>query len=350
MKVFIRLIFIASVLVASYFLFRLFNTPTLNSASLFPDMIGENKGGSISTEPLSIDRMRSVKYLGSQIVIEQNLGVSGAHTEYIASYKSEGLKINALLTVPTGEKPATGWPVIIFNHGYIPPAQYRTNERYTAYVNGFANQGYIVFKPDYRGHGSSEGNPEGAYFSPAYTVDVLNALGSIKQYKDADPNKIGMWGHSLGGNITQRAVVVSGDIKAAVIWGGVVGTYDDMYELWFNRRRNTNEATVQQQQQWRMSRTRFTELHGTPQSNPEYWKEIDPAKHLQFLKTPIQIHHTRGDETVTYRLSEEYAKELKAAGKEHEIYLYEGDDHNITANFNTAMQRSVEFFDEYLKN
>jgi uncharacterized protein len=36
-------------------------------------------------------------------------------------------------------------------------------------------------------------------------------------------------------------------------------------------------------------------------------------------------------------------------GKEAELYIYPGDDHNISANFNTAMQRSVEFFDRYLK-
>lgn len=345
-----KIILFVIVVIASFAIYRLTISNRNSSDTLRPDMISENKGGSISTEPLSIDRMRNENYPGSSIVVEQSLGTIGNHTEYIASYQSEGLKIYALLTIPTGEKPTNGWPAIIFNHGYIPPTEYRTNERYTAYVNGFANQGYIVFKPDYRGHGSSEGKPEGAYFSPAYTVDVLNALGSIKKYKDADPKNIGMWGHSLGGNITQRASVISQDIKAAVIWGGVVGTYEDMYDLWFNRRRNTNEATVQQQQQWRMSRTRFTELHGTPQSNPTYWKEIDPAKHLQFLKTPIQLHHTRGDETVTYRLSEEYAKELKTAEKEHELFLYEGDDHNISANFNTAMQRSVEFFDTYLKN
>src|SRR3990167_7289537 len=76
-----------------------------------------------------------------------------------------------------------------------------------------ANSGYVVFKPDYRGHGNSEGKPEGAYYSPAYTTDVLNAVASIKKFKDADPARIGMWGHSLGGNIVLRTMVVSKDIK-----------------------------------------------------------------------------------------------------------------------------------------
>jgi hypothetical protein len=40
---------------------------------------------------------------------------------------------------------------------------------------------------------------------------------------------------------------------------------------------------------------------------------------------------------------------MKAAGKEVELYTYPGDDHDITSYFGTAMQRSIEFFDKYLK-
>jgi len=46
-----------------------------------------------------------------------------------------------------------------------------------------------VLEFDYRGNGKSEGSPEGAYYSPAYAVDDLNALTSIKKYKDADSLK-----------------------------------------------------------------------------------------------------------------------------------------------------------------
>jgi len=31
---------------------------------------------------------------------------------------------------------------------------------------------------------------------------VLNAVASVKRYPDADPDRIGMWGHSMGGHIT----------------------------------------------------------------------------------------------------------------------------------------------------
>ncbi|NLH09493.1 MAG: alpha/beta fold hydrolase, partial [Chloroflexi bacterium] len=184
------------------------------------------------THPLMIEVMRQQAYPGSELVFEEVLEPGANYNRYIVSYQSEGNKIYALLTIPFGEPPPTGWPVIIFNHGYIPPEIYRTTERYVAYVDNFARHGYIVLRSDYRGHGFSEGQATGGYGSPDYTIDVLNAVAAIKAYPDADPNRIGMWGHSMGGHITLRAMVVSDDIRAGVIWGGVVVSYPDLLTRW----------------------------------------------------------------------------------------------------------------------
>src|SRR3989338_3111425 len=83
----------------------------------------EDQGGLIEDSyPLSIESLRACRYPGSDIVIEEKLEPGSNYDRYIASYRSEGLKIYALLTVPIGTNPPAGWPVIIFNHGYISPA------------------------------------------------------------------------------------------------------------------------------------------------------------------------------------------------------------------------------------
>ncbi|MCL5783973.1 MAG: alpha/beta fold hydrolase, partial [Patescibacteria group bacterium] len=178
--------------------------------------------------PLTIAAMQQKSYPGSNITIEQTLTPGAIYNQYIVSYQSEGLKQFALLTVPQGQKPNGGWPVIIFNHGYIPPAQYSTAESYAVMVEPLASAGYIVFKPDYRGNGSSQGKPEQPYISPSYVTDSMNALASIKKYPDADPNKIGVFGHSMGGNVTLHELVVTHDFKAAEIISGVVGNETDI--------------------------------------------------------------------------------------------------------------------------
>jgi dipeptidyl aminopeptidase/acylaminoacyl peptidase len=295
-----------------------------------------------ASHPLQIDALRARDYPGSDIVIESVLDPGVNYNRYYVSYLSDGLKIYALMTVPTGPKPPTGWPVVIFNHGYIPPAVYRTTSRYIAYVDQFARNGYIVFKSDYRGHDRSEGSAGGVYTRDNYTVDVLNAVASVKRYAEADPNRIGMWGHSMGGYITLRAMVVTRDIKAGVIWGGVVAPYPDLFTRWNPGGRYTAPAPGS----WVDS---LEQAYGSVETNPGFWKSISANGYLQDLNAPIQLHHSDTDEEVPWQFSQILYEELQQANKAVEFYTYQGDNHNISGNFSLAMQRSVEFFDRYLK-
>lgn len=333
------------IVVATYFWFKNFNKPTVvknATQSVF------QAANSVNKNPLSITAMRVKPYPGSDLNIEQTLSDGSNYHQYIASYLSEGLKIYGLLTVPIGNPPVGGWPAIIFNHGYIPPNQYRTTERYVAYVDAFARNGYLVFKSDYRGNGSSEGQPEGAYYSPAYATDVLNALSSVKKYPGVNPNKIGMWGHSMGGNITLRSLVVDPkDIKVAVIWGGVVGTYDDLMNNWqrsVSYNPPPNELALRNRY-----RQNLVAQFGTPKSNPSFWNSIDPNSYLSDVSAPIQLDVGGSDEEVPVVFSQGLNDRLKAAGKTVEIYTYPGADHNISQDLGLALQRSVNFFDKYLK-
>ncbi len=298
--------------------------------------------------PLEISYMRVQSYPGSDLNIEQTLADGSNYHQYIASYMSDGLKIYGLLTVPIGDKPPGGWPVIIFNHGYIPPEQYRTTERYVAYVDYFARNGYIVFKSDYRGNGNSQGEPLGAYYSPAYTVDVLNALSSIKRYPDANSKKIGMWGHSMGGNITLRALEISPDIKAAVIWGGVVGSYDDLINHWTRTVPyvpSPSELSLRNR-----GRQSLIQKYGTPSQNPDFWNSIDPTAHFDLISSPLQLDAGGSDEEVPVAFSQNLYDKMQAVGETVEFYTYPGSDHNISQGFDLAMERSLNFFNKYLKD
>lgn len=310
--------------------------------------------------PLQIDAMRARAYPGSDIVIETTLDPGVNYSRSIVSYLSEGLKIYALMTVPlasippfneasgtvpNAEKPVTGWPVIIFNHGFIPPDVYVTTERYVAYVDLIARNGYIVFRSDYRGHGNSEGVAGGAYSRPDYTVDVLNAVASMKRYADADPNRIGMWGHSMGGYITLRSMVITDDIKAGVIWAGVVGSYPDLLTRW---RRGTGSSipSTPRPGSWR---TTLMDTFGSPEENPEFWNSISANSYLADLSGPIQLHHGTADADVPLEFSELLFYQMLEAGQYVELYKYDGDNHNISNYFSAAMQRTIEFFDRYVK-
>ncbi len=293
--------------------------------------------------PLTIQAMRQRDYPGSDITIEEVLTPGANYQRLLTSYRSEGLKIYALLTLPNGDRPEQGWPAIVFNHGYIPPREYRTTERYVAYVDALARAGYVVFRPDYRGHGFSEGTASGAYGSPDYTVDVINALTSLQRLPEVDAQRVGMWGHSMGGHITLRAMVTRGDIRAGVIWAGVVASYPDLLNRW---RAAPPPSLSSGARRWR---DRLADEYGSVEQNPDFWDSISPIHYVADLSGPIQLHHGTADADVPVHFSESLYRAAQAAGQPVEMYLYEGDNHNISINFSTAMGRTVAFFDRYLK-
>jgi dipeptidyl aminopeptidase/acylaminoacyl peptidase len=294
---------------------------------------------------MSITALRSGSYPGSDIVIVKELTAAASYHRYYAFYLSQSLKIYGLLTVPNGDPPAGGWPAIVFNHGYIPPTQYVTTERYVAYVDYLARAGYVVYKIDYRGNGNSDGIARGAYGDPGYTIDVLNAISSLQKFPQVNPQKIGMWGHSMGGYLTLRAMVISQAVKVGVIWAGVVGSYPDLVNIWHH----SDLATPTAQPNSPNWKHRWFDQHGSPQEDPQFWDSISATSYLADLSGPLQLHHDTQDSEVPYVFSETLAKDIQNVGGTVEFYSYPGDDHNLANSFGLAMSRTIAFFDKYLK-
>ncbi len=306
------------------------------AARVFPDP---------STHPNSIVALRARTYPGSQIKLERQLKNGVNYRQWIASYQSDGLKILALLTIPNAKAPKDGFPVIVFNHGYIPPEQYRTTEKYLAYQAGFAKNGYIVFKPDYRGHGFSEGKSSSAYTSAGYTIDVMNAIASVKTLAQANPARVGLWGHSMGGYLTLRALILGSGARAAVIWGGVVAPHLEIVKFWNTRSRAENARY----KRYAVEREKLYKTFGSPSENPGFWNALSANSFITQPIAPIQLHHGLSDTVVPVNFSRILAAELKAVKSPVELFTYPRTDHNLSQSFGVAIRRSVAFFDRYLK-
>ncbi len=298
--------------------------------------------------PLTIAAMRAKSYPGSELTIVQTLTPGSNYNRYIASYQSDGLTLFGLLTVPTGTKPDGGWPVILLNHGYIPPAEYSTGQSYAAIVAAFAEAGFIVFKPDYRGNGNSPGTASQPYISPDYVSDSLNALASIRKYPDANPGRIGIWGHSMGGNITMHELVINHDFQAAVLMAGVVGSYSDLIN-WWNARVATGVLTTPNDIETDQLVNQMVALHGTPDSNPGFWNPIDPTQFVSDVSVPVLIQVGTADTVVPPSFSQEFTARLQSAGKSATLHVYPGADHNLSPDTAAAIQEAIAFFDQALK-
>lgn len=312
-----------------------------NSVSLDndEDTISKPSSEIFQAHPMAIESLRNGKYPGGDFVIEEKLSNGTNYSQYIASYQSEGLKIYGLLTVPLADKPSGGWPAIIFIHGYIQPDLYSTTGNYPTYQAYLARSGFVTFKPDLRGHGDSEGEPVSAHFSEKYVVDTLYAISYLKNYPEINPDRIGYWGHSNGGEIGLRTILVSPDIKAASLWAGVVGSYPDMLETYNYKINFLRNATSSE----------LVMTHGLPSENPTFWDSLDPYTFLDDIDIPIELQHGTKDESVPIELSLSLKSALEKLNKTVIYYEYDGDNHNISNNVSLAFDRTIDFYKKNLK-
>jgi dipeptidyl aminopeptidase/acylaminoacyl peptidase len=305
----------------------------------------EDDAAQLAYEELTIPYLRAREYQSSlsDIKIYQE---KGTYTSFLTSYESDGLTINGLLTKPAGEMPAEGWPAVVFVHGYIPPAQYQTTTRYGDYVDYLASRGLVVFKIDLRGHGSSKGTTNGAYYSSDYIVDTLNAVAALANADFVNEKKIGLWGHSMAGNVVLRSMAAKPELGAAVIWAGAGFTYNDLQKYGISDNSYRRPTDNSQRQRFRDG---LIASHGHFDQANIFWQQVSPVNYLGDLQGAIQLHHAADDSVVNIGYSRDLRQLLAEAGVRHQFFEYANGGHNINnGNFGIAMQRTVEFFQENL--
>lgn len=152
----------------------------------------------------------------------------------------------------------------------------------------------------------------------------------------------------MGGMITLKDLVINRtDIKAAAIWGGVVGPYNDIINNWQNRVSYKPDAEDLMLRNKNLST--LIGLYGTPTANPDFWNSVDPSYFVKDITAPVQISVGLADNQVPPDFSAGLFNKLTTAGKVVQYYEYPGANHDINQSFALAMRRTISFFNSYLK-
>lgn len=305
-----------------------------------------NSSNDFPFQELTIPYLRERKYTSTLGELKE-YRTNSNYTSYLTSYDSDGLKINGLITIPNGDK-TKKHPAIVFVHGYIAPSIYKTTEKYVDYVDYLAKNGYVVFKIDLRGHGDSDGEAMGAYYSGDYIVDTINAYKALENAEFVDVNNIGLWGHSMAGNVTLRTFAVMPQIPAVAIWAGAGFTYTDLLEY---RISDMSYRPPTQNTERAKRREELRKLYGDFDPNNEFWKKVTPSNYLTDLTGSLGLFHAVDDNVVSVEYSRNLKKLLDKVGVSNEYNEYQSGGHNISGNsFARAMEATVKFFDTNLKN
>lgn len=294
---------------------------------------------------LTIPYLRARQY-ESKLGALQPVAETASYTSYLTHYASDGLRVNGLLTQPKGTPPQDGWPAIVFVHGYIPPSQYRTRQNYVSYMNVLASNGFVVFKIDLRGHDISEGEASGAYYSSDYIIDTLSAHAALQTAAFVNPEKIGLWGHSMAGNVLLRSLAAKPDIPAVAIWAGAVYTYSDFREYGIDDGSYRPPASDSPA---RRKRQELFNTYGEFDPNSPFWKHVPATNYLDGITGEVGLFHAIDDRVVSINYSRNLKRILDKEGIATQFHEYASGGHNLTgATFSRAMQDTLTFFKTYL--
>ncbi|NUM46097.1 MAG: alpha/beta fold hydrolase [Anaerolineales bacterium] len=285
-----------------------------------------------------MDYLASREYGGGNIEILEILADNTYFTRYLIRYPSDGLLIYGFLNVPVKGGPAGDgpFPVVIALHGYIEPAIYNTLDYTTGYADALARAGYLVLHPNLRGYPPSDEGEN--LFRVGMAIDVLNLIGLITQndwvgtpLENGNPEKIGLWGHSMGGGISTRVMLISPEVDAVVLYAAMSG---DEAQNW---------AAING---W-SGGTRGLEELAFPVDELD---RVSPVYFFDQLTAQVSIHHGRADELVPFQWSVTTCEQLTALEKAVECWYYENMPHTFVGEGDQLfITRTIEFYDQVLK-
>ena len=252
------------------------------------------------------------------------------YTRHLISYPSGDLTIYGFMNTPPSAEPL---PIVLVLHGFVEPDEYEVEAYTMPYADELAKDGFLVIHPNYRNYPPSDSGDN--LFRAGYAIDVLNLIDIIKAQarqpgplQNADPNRIYLFGHSMGGGIALRVLTTSQDVNAAALYGSMSG----------DEQRNFEKIIV-----WSKGTSGTAELATTP----EDLQRISPSYHFKNITAPISIHHGTDDGVVPPEWSYQLCEQLRELGKEVSCYRYSGEPHNFTsAGRKKLIDRVSAFFRE----
>jgi len=307
--------------------------------------------------PYTIEGLHHHQFQSGKITITSTLETTDAFTRYVISYPSDGLTITGMMQIPAkGHAP---FPVIIMNHGYFDREGYVPGDGTYRAAEYLSQHGYITLASDYRSWGKSDIGP--SFFYTGLVIDVINLMNAVPSIPQADPSRIGIWGHSMGGGVTAKVIAVDPRPKAAVFYSTVSADDADLIATWGTGcigDIHAGEVSPDCNSSDIVPLPLPSDLinaYRTASYDPDLLRQISPLYHLDLVTAPVEISYGSKDSLAVGGAPPEWSKKLyqafKDTSKNAQLFAYDGQYHSFNGDAWLAfMDRTTQFFDQYVKN
>lgn len=247
-----------------------------------------------------------------------------------------GNQLQATLALPAGYTEGQRYPMLVYfyekmsqrHHEFSLPVY---DDR--PHMSTYASDGYLVLMPDIV---YTDGQPGSSALD-----DVTSAVQKVIELGYADPERIGLQGHSWGG-YESSFIVTQTDLFAAVVTGAPLTNLESMHNILYKSSGGGNAPLIQ----WGQGR-----MGTVPWQDPDGYASQSPVRHVENISTPFLILHGTADGAVDWNQGLEFYVAARRAGKEVILLSYPDEPHHLAreANQKDFQRRMKQYFDHYLK-
>ena len=257
----------------------------------------------------------------------------------------DGHRLQGLLTIPDDYKPGEKRPMLVNFYEKNSQNMYRYSApSFLASMGSMpmeaTTKGYVTMIPD-------------VYFHTGRShTDMLEAVEAatkkVIEMGYVDPKKIGINGHSYGGEGAAFIGTRSRLFAAVGMGAGVTDLYQDFNQNWGwayaipgGSGANGDDYYLYGQGRWGFS----------PWDKPDVYMFESALTHVPEVTAPFLIMHGTADPTVAFQNGLGFYNALRYNGKNAVLLAYTGEGHGLRglANRKDLTIRYFQFFDHYLK-
>ncbi len=249
---------------------------------------------------------------------------------------SKGKKLQATLALPAGYEEGKKYPMLVYfyekmsqrHHQYSMPTY---DDR--PHMSAYASDGYLVLMPDIVFEIGKPGTS---------SLDcVSSAVKKIIELGYADPERIGLQGHSWGGFQTSF-IVTQTDMFACIVSGAPPTCIEGEFNQVFKSSGNNNHSYYSRSQ---------GRMGTDPWKDHELYRSQSAIQNADKITTPFMLLHGTEDGSVDWIQSLEYYNAARYLGKEVIFLSYPGEPHHLAKEENQKdfQMRMKQYFDHYLK-
>lgn len=238
-----------------------------------------------------------------------------AEVEIVEYTARDGTGLFAYLTLPQGGAQANT-PLLVLPHG---GPEARDVYGFDLLAQFFANSGYTVLQPNFRGSaGFGRRFAEAGYgqWGGVMQTDIEDALAHVVENGRANPDRVCIGGFSYGGYAALMGGALTPGLYQCVFAAAPVTDLESFVRHW---QREDDAAG----EYWEMS-------IGHPRRDRERLAAMSPTELADRYTMPVFLAHGGEDEIVPMEQSEMMAAALAEAGVAHDFAIYDRADHSFS--------------------